>query len=675
MNFSPRKSSTRILSFSIFLSVIAVFSFRQAADINDLAQKIITHFKESQEEFPIEKVFLHFDKPYYSAGEDIWFSAYLSVGSFQTPSPLSKLLYVDLLNEDGRLLEQKRLKIENGIGHGDLKLPLFMKEGNYRIRAYTNWMLNFGEEFLFQKDISILEPYLANFQPSINWEIEKINEQTFQYSAKVLARNRNFAPISADLTARIKLKDQEIHRIQFNTNEDGIGEFSVRLSKNELEANPEMVLELPLDGEQPIRRPIALSFPVEVADIQFLPEGGSLVQGLPNRIALRAVLPNGQPLSVNGKIKNPAGEEIAQFVTNEMGLGSFLLLADEKNYNAHIYSDELTLAKIITFSSVEKGVALQVDNSKPAQLMIQVASKGIGDPASPQEVLLVIHTRGQINHISKGVLDGRGFLSRVNKEDLLPGINHISLLNSAGIPLAERLIFTYPENAPSLKVDFERTDFSPRQKLNLNLQAEYAEGLPAGGRYSVSITDAYDTEAIDDDTDHIISSLLLSSDLKGKVHKPYHYFDRPDLEKKQALDLVMLTHGWRRFNWEDIVNQKEPEINHLIERGINLIGSITDLNGSSRRLKGGEVTTFVTGSEDDFIISTYDESGRFIVTELDFIDTTTIVIQASDGRFNRNVKIDIDAPLNQYEALSNVSVKPLPLPIERKFGSLFNIGK
>lgn len=112
-----------------------------------------------------EKVYLHTDKNYYSSGEDIWFKAYLVNAISNIPmQETSKNLYVDLISWDQKRIEQKLILLKSGYGIGDFKLSDSIPGGTYKLRAYTNWMRNFGSIFLFEKEIKIYNT--ININPS-----------------------------------------------------------------------------------------------------------------------------------------------------------------------------------------------------------------------------------------------------------------------------------------------------------------------------------------------------------------------------------------------------------------------------------------------------------------------------------------------------------------------------
>ena len=127
-----------LLGASIFLAFVQE---------DDLLKKIVTQLEQYQQTYPEEKAYLHTDKPYYIAGDKLWFKAYLVEGMTNQPDTVSVPLYVDLIDLSAqKLIDRHIIKLEKGFGYGDFTLPDSLSAGIYRLRAYTNWMLNFHVE-------------------------------------------------------------------------------------------------------------------------------------------------------------------------------------------------------------------------------------------------------------------------------------------------------------------------------------------------------------------------------------------------------------------------------------------------------------------------------------------------------------------------------------------------
>ena len=113
----------------------------------------------------LEKIYLHTDKTTYNAGDNIWFKIYLVDAATLMPEAPSKVVYADFINPSGKLLITKTIKIEDGCGNGDFKLPVRLTGGEYTLRAYTTYMRNFDKTFFFRKDINI-NPVVQNLTAS-----------------------------------------------------------------------------------------------------------------------------------------------------------------------------------------------------------------------------------------------------------------------------------------------------------------------------------------------------------------------------------------------------------------------------------------------------------------------------------------------------------------------------
>ena len=106
-----------------------------------------------------EKVYLHIDRVLFNSGDDIWFKAYVIDPSSNRLSVNTNKLYVELIASDSKIIQRRTVRIENGTGHGDFHLHDSIPSGKYRIRAYTNFMRNYDEQFFFLKEIIVVSPY------------------------------------------------------------------------------------------------------------------------------------------------------------------------------------------------------------------------------------------------------------------------------------------------------------------------------------------------------------------------------------------------------------------------------------------------------------------------------------------------------------------------------------
>src|SRR5450631_326011 len=138
--------------FSLLFVLFSVESFAQDPFINTLTTDLNQHEAKELK----EKIYLQTDKSFYISGEICWFKSYVVDASLNKPFTLSKVAYVELLNRDSKPVLQGKILLQKGTGSGSFFIPLYLPSGSYKIRAYTNWMKNFGPEYFFEKDITVI---------------------------------------------------------------------------------------------------------------------------------------------------------------------------------------------------------------------------------------------------------------------------------------------------------------------------------------------------------------------------------------------------------------------------------------------------------------------------------------------------------------------------------------
>ncbi len=636
--------------FSLLLwaaSLLIVFTARAQESLPD---KIQSYFQSIQKEFPTEKVYLHLDKRTYTLGDDVWFSAYLLAGSNQIPSPLSNTLYVDIFDGSGLLLEQRKVKMEQGRGAGDFKIPRFGKTGSYQIKAYTAWMRNFGEDYFHSTSFVVVDGAGGSFLPKVNFKEISSAAGQVKYQVEIDAVSSSGNPLANQtLELRALAGDTELHKQSLALNAQGQASFSFSIPEK---ANPSQCLELIYyeNGDYPVTQTVRLPYSLNLTDIQFLPEGGHMVIGKKSNVAFRAIDPDGLPLEIQGDIEGEA------FATRFGGMGKVELTPAKADYSATVTNPKTGETRTLSFPKVDSnGLVMQVVNN-PGAAFITVFVQGEYEPNS---LLLVSQTRGVINYMIQGALANGVWGVRIPKENLISGINHITVLSTEGKPLLERLIFVQKDDFLNLQLS-NSGSITPRGKIAVDLSGGL-QNEPIQGSFSMSVVDADQVSDESDAFGTIFSSLLLTSDLRGKIHQPGSYFNDQEPETLELLDLVMLTHGWRRFSWDDVLANKLPEITNFIERGINIEGQITEQQETKKGLAGGKVSA-VIGDGIEIISSEYGPNGRFILRELDYQDSVTVTITAEDSRAKNFVDVSLIQPEAVFSQITGIYPNEITWP-------------
>lgn len=638
--------------FSMLLLAASLFIVFPSEAQESLPEKIQTYFQSIQKEFPTEKAYLHLDKRTYTLGDDVWFSAYLLAGSSQIPSPLSKTLYVDFFDGSGLLLEQRKVRLEGGRGAGDFKIPRFGKTGTYQIKAYTSWMNNFGKDYFLTSAFTVVDGAGGSFLPKVNFtEITTASGQV-RYQVQIDAVTSSGNPLANQtLELRALAGEAELHKQSLALNAQGQATFSFSIPEK---ANPSQSLELTYyeNGDYPVIQTIRLPYALSLADIQFLPEGGHWVVGKKSTIAFRALDPDGNPVEIQGEIEGQ------NFATRFGGMGKFEITPTKTDYSATITNPKTGESRTTVLPKADSnGLILQVVNN-PGAAYITAFVQGDYDPNS---LLLVSQTRGVINYMIQGALANGVWGVRIPKESLITGINQITVLDQAGKPLLERLVFVQKDDFLNLDLSTSGA-VNPRAKMGIKLGSAF-QGQPVAGTFSMAVVDANQVSDESDAFGTIFSSLLLTSDLRGKIYQPGAYFKDREAETLELLDLVMLTHGWRRFTWEDVLSNNLPKITNFIERGINIEGQIKEQQETKKGLGGGKVNA-ILGDGVEIVASEYGPNGRFILTELDYQDSVKVTITAEDNRARNLVDVSIIKPEAVFSQISGQYPNQIIWPTE-----------
>lgn len=292
-------------------------------------------------------------------------------------------------------------------------------------------------------------------------------------------------------------------------------------------------------------------------DVQFFPEGGQWIDGIKHRVAFRAINQNGMGIDFIGTLINSNGDTLQYFKPQKFGIGFLEITpsASEEYTVAVRYENKIIQTKLPPVKST--GFAMHVTDSL-SSFNVAIKTKGVYD----QQLYVIAHTRHNVKIAATSSLSNGLAEFKLAKSELNAGISHITVFDAAGQPVCERLIFSKP-NSTTVQVSTDRDQTSTRKKISLNLQSanDYISNL------SVSIT-RQDSLSQFSQPD-IVSYLLLTSDLKGTIESPHYY----QSASASAIDNLMLTHGWTRFNWQDITKprpvQHIPEYrSHIIEANV-----------------------------------------------------------------------------------------------------------
>ena len=472
---------------------------------------------------PQEKVFVHMDNTSYFLGDTIWFSAYTRQTNTDTPSKVSGVLYAELYNNDGYLVERKLIEMKEGRGNGFFALAKdIMYSGFYELRAYTRWQLNWG---LFEH---------KHGRAASNWFLNKALEKDY-YKDYDKLYSRVFPVYD-------KPTDKE--NPEFN--------MTSRIMRRYFKK----------DMDEEDRKPVLTLFP----------EGGNLVAGVPNRIAFEAYMSDGEQLEGTLTVGNDTIPAVNR------GRGVFTLIPEkgmEREVTFTTKDGQKVSAKLP--KPDEQGVALNVKQDGDEW----VISTQIAGNLSPDSLAMTIMHEGKLEEFWEFKIDNSNF--KIQNSQLDAGIHQVTVFDTQGRIYADRLFFvTKPElTKPTLTVSGLKDEYKPYEKIELQVTAATPlpsrEGLGAG--LSLAVRDGYQQDQLYDNG-NIMTEMLLASEVKGFIPNPGWYFEKDDEEHRQALDLLMMTQGWRRFVWKDMAVKGEWDLSQPAEKTQIIKGQVYDIDYS-----------------------------------------------------------------------------------------------
>ena len=595
------KQLTNLFFFLIVLLVGSNPSYSQNKDAIDSAFMKLTKLP------PMEKLYVHTDKTTYASGSTIWLKAYLVTATEHMPLGNSQFVYVELFDKTETLISRIKIKRKNGMFAGNIKLPKALQEGDYCLKAYTSWMLNQDDEFLFRKMIKVKNFIRNKYKATIQYDIKGSKKM-----ATVSFRDKEGKPV-VGMRVQCKAPEDENEIKTFYRHTGSNGDIRFAINSDSLQHN-KYVDVLLLNDEKQFRKRFCLPSKNDDFDLQFFPEGGKLIGECLSTIAFKAVGVDGLSRHINGCILNQNNDTLQHFESLHKGMGSFFMISDTTSqYRVLAWMKNGNKKEFAFPKTVNKGIVLSVNHARgKVQITFRTKGKGLVKPFH-----ILAHS-GE-NMLFKQVVDQLQYT--IETKFLPEGIINFVLLDGLNQPISSRLIFNKKTENVNINVKSNKEHYNRREEVKLAIMLDKPVQK---GHFSISVTDN-DVVTIDSLADNIKSSLLLTSDLKGFVEDPNYYFMNKSDSVNKHLDLLMLTQGWRRFDISKIIHQESIVPTHYLELGQTLIGKFT---GSLIRTgKNAEITALAV-EPPMFAKTTTDEKGNFIFNQLNFKDSTVFTIQS-----------------------------------------------
>lgn len=609
-----------------------------------------------------EKIYLQLDNKVYTTDQTIWFKAILTEAGNHKPSMISGVLYVELIDPNENIVEQKLIKIDQGFGNGFFQLSPIYSYGMYEVRAYTEWNRNFGSRFFYTEYIMIAGPE-GQQERNVFRNITLIEEKQgrrLQFSLDPFTTDS----ITQKIIPLYITVDEKKDTIRLRKNRD-----NQYLPDYAIPANARFV-SLGVETKQHIQYNKTIVLDTTFMDLQFFPESGEMVHGLPSLLGIKLLRYDGMGQPAEGTIANSKGQMLASFKTNELGMGSVWLDRADTNeiYTARILSSSgVILPQTYSLPAVTaKGTILSVRKADQ-KISLNVRSNYLDQDS----IVVRVSCRGIIYYDIKARLKNSSFEYTLPANVIPEGIINFTLMTRSGIPIAERLYFNErPGSRILIAGTKDRQTYTQREKTELSLAIKDSDGKPLPAHLSVMVINRTQQGSTAGLHQNILSYFLLSSDLKGEIENPGFYFSNQQ-EHFNDLDALLLTQGWSKYNYtrEPVSFQFNPEP-YLLVSG-NVKGGLSN----KKIIKDANLTLVTIGLPPSYDKLKTDSLGRFVFALNDtYGQSTDIFIQSADKSNKRkdylitvdqkqspqvfyDHRLSVQKPDSLVQAYINISIK------------------
>lgn len=498
---------------TIFTALTVMLSLGSAgqapASLEGWAERLQAFGKGLQQ----EEVFVHTDNTSYYLGDTLRFKAYLRLSDGR-PSPLSRMLYVELWNPDGYLVERQKIEMQKGQGHGAVVLTDSLYGGHYELRAYTRWQLNWGRTEKAHTKVAEEWFYSKRMAKDYYRDYEKLYSRVFP----VYDKPRQPGDYEEVMTTR------------------------------------------------PLQRYFRAGQAKPEAALGFFPEGGSLVAGSTCRVAFEANdAHTGEHLKGRLTVRDAAGQVVAEAESQSRGRGSFLLAckAGERYRAEWAWDGNTQEARLPEVEAA--GCALQV-RAEPEGLRLTLSARGA---AAGEALGITASCHGMLKHFSE-LPAGEERSLHIPAAELPTGVIQVTVFNAEGRIYADRLVFHRGDDLSRNRIAFsglKPEGYAPYAPIRFGVK-----GQP-GASLSLAVRDSrYGGQTFD--TGNILTEMLLASQIQGFVEQPDYFFEADDEVRREALDLLLLVQGWRRYGWREMTHPGAFALEQPYERTEILLGEV-----------------------------------------------------------------------------------------------------
>lgn len=603
----------KILATLILVLATALMSGQNSAT------QLQSFYKQQQS----EKVYAHLNNVLYLPEERVFYKLYVT-NADNSPTLQSDYVYVEIYDSAGKKIDTQCYMVAQGGAAGSFTLTANHPGGMYRLKAYTKLQEQLGEP-AFEKSFFVQKVSANRMLMTLDFRKKGYGPGAACEADLSLKSNDNKPLANHKFEYDVFIEGKNTGTLSGTTDANGKAVIKFKLPEA-LQSNDGIVnVRVQYDGiSESVTRAIPIS--LDFADLQFLPESGNYIAGQPSNVFFIAKNEFGKPLDVAGYIVDQHGTRVTDFASFYDGMGSVAFTPEVGKMYVAVITVPFEAKKRYTLPvALAAGYNFNIKQNADEILI------GLHSPATAKcEVIL---RNGDKVHESLSIKASEGHNELTIKTKALPTGMYAVSLQVEGRIVAERLVFINYQNGLKIELETDKEQYLPREKVNVSVTTKDNEGRPIASSLSVSVVDEKILSYIDDKQHNLLTWMFFGHELRGSIHEPRFYFDEKEPPEKRlaALDLLLNTHGWRRYAQDEVNAFDGKKIAAMPEKSSDVEGFVLDKKGRPAALK---VYLFADTGK---VYETYsNKEGYFKFTRTHFERDAWLV---AEGRKNREYTI------------------------------------
>ncbi|MFL9833801.1 TonB-dependent receptor plug domain-containing protein [Chryseobacterium terrae] len=599
-------------------------------------------------DFKKEKTYIQTNHVFYKPGEVMYFKIFIVQAENNLPANQSRTVNLELVDPSGAVVKKNKYAIKDGHAEGAFSFTEDMKGGIYKIRAFTAWMQNETGKNVFEKEITLQKIV----SPRILMKLD-FPKKGYGAGDEVLAdfsmRSLSNLPIPFyEAFFTVSHEGEKITEGSLITDKEG--KYLLKFKLPEVLKSSDALLNIKVNYDG-FTESISRNIPIVLnnLDLKFMPEGGTFINGIEQNIAFKVLDELEKPVDAVLEIYNQNHQKVTEVSAYNFGMGSFLFVPKK---------DETYYAKILKPENISKIYQLPIAKDDGIVFNAKKENRSIKliiTSTSAKSILITANFREkEVYSKSLNLKQGLNFVE-IPETELPIGICRFTVIEN-NIPLAERIVFTNENKQMKVKITPTKKNYLPREKVIVNIETTDENNLPIPANLSMSVVDDKLWTYADDKQNHILSWLLLDSELRGKIEKPQIYFDKKEEKAVKSLELVMLTNGYRYFEINPDV-EKTGNYKYLPEKINPIYGIVEDENK-----KPVKAEVYLVENQSKIKKQVTSENGLFYFSDLDGRYQHDVIASSLDSKKKVNIrmlsyKLNINPLVKQ--SLENIDVEEI----------------